>query len=105
MKRIHAIKLLITVGFITGLLMSGYVAATSLSEAKSAGWICEQTSGYLRVASAKAPGDIQGMVDSINNQRTAEYGRIAKKNGVSVDQVARLAAQKVIGAAPQFQCK
>lgn len=79
--------------------------AASLDEAKSGGWVCEQMDGYLRLAKAGAPGDIQNLVNSINNQRRAEYARIAQKNGVAPDQVAKIAANKVRQRQPQHACR
>ena len=78
--------------------------AADLGQAKASGHACELPNGYLR-ANAGAPGDVQAMVNNINGQRQAEYTRIANDNGVEVSQVAKLTAQKVINAAPQFACK
>ncbi len=89
--------------FTLALCLAAPLSAANLGKAKSDGLVCEQTSGYLR-ANAGAPGDVQSMVNSINDQRKAEYGKIANKNGVAVDQVARLTAQKVINKAPQNKC-
>jgi hypothetical protein len=90
--------------FMLALCLTAPLWAANLGKAKSDGQVCEQTSGYLR-ANAGAPGDVKSMVDSINAQRKAEYGKIARKNGVAVDQVAKLTAQKVINKAPQHRCK
>ena len=87
------------------LFFSVSAVAMDLNQAKSAGWVCEQADGYLRVAKSGAPADVQPMVNSINSQRRAHYTDIAKKNGVAVDQVGRLTAQKVIGQAPQHACR
>ena len=80
------------------------VLAADLGAAKAAGQVCEQTSGYLR-ANSGAPGDVQEMISKINSKRKAEYEKIAKKNKVTVDHVAKLTAEKVINKAPQYQCK
>ncbi len=105
MKTMPIFKLLNAIILLAGLLFSGFVLAADISQAKSAGWVCEQDNGYARVAKPNAPADVQATVNSVNSQRKAEYQRIAQQNGVAVDQVARLTAQKVIGAAPQFRCK
>lgn len=105
MKTMPIFKLLNPIIWVAGLLYGGAVLAADISQAKSAGWVCEQVDGYARVAKPNAPADVQAMVNSVNNQRRAEYQRIGQKNGVAVEQVARLTAQKVIGAAPQFRCK
>lgn len=80
------------------------LSAANLGKAKADGQVCEQTNGYLR-ASAGAPGDVTSMVNNINAQRKAEYQKIANKNGVAVDQVGMLTAEKVIKKAPQYKCK
>ncbi len=90
---------------VMGLIIGAHTLAANMSQAKSAGWVCEQDNGYARVANPSAPADVHAMVNSVNGKRKAEYERIARNNGVAVDQVARLTAQKVIGAAPQFRCK
>ena len=79
-------------------------AAADLAAAKASGQVCEQTDGYLR-ANAGAPGDVQEMAKNINAKRRAEYDKIARKNQVTLDQVARLTAEKVINMAPQYRCK
>ncbi len=75
------------------------VYAVDLSQAKAAGLIGEQMNGYLGLVNANAAADVKALVNSINAQRQAEYQRIAAKNGVPVDEVAKLTAQKVIGQA------
>ena len=74
-------------------------AAADLGQAKTAGLVGEQMNGYLGLVDPGAPADVKALVNSINAQRQAEYQRIAAKNGVPADEVARLTAQKVIGQA------
>jgi len=88
---------------ILGLMASTAVFAVDLAHAKSAGFVGEEMNGYLGLVKADAPADIKGLVKDINGQRQAEYQRIAAKNGASVDDVARLTAQKVIGQTPSGQ--
>ncbi len=89
---------------ILALLVAAPASAANLGAAKAGGQVCEQTSGYLR-ANAGAPGDVQEMVNNINAKRRAEYEKIAAKNQVTVGQVAKLTAEKVINLAPQHRCK
>jgi uncharacterized protein YdbL (DUF1318 family) len=77
-------------------LAAAPVLAADLGQAKAAGYVGEQLDGYLGLVRADAPGDVKALVQDINRKRRAEYGNIAKKNGVPVEQVARLAAEKVI---------
>jgi uncharacterized protein YdbL (DUF1318 family) len=74
--------------------------AASLAQAKAAGHVGEQLNGYLGLVNPNAPADVKAMVAEINAKRRAEYERIAKKNGVNIDQVARVTASKVISQAP-----
>ncbi len=100
-------QLLIKIGavaLLAGLVVGGEAAA-DLGKAKAAGLVCETPGGYLRVARGDAPPDIHTLVKSVNNARQVEYQRIATANGVTVAQVAALTAQKVIGSAPQHQCR
>lgn len=78
--------------------------AADVGSAKAAGHACEQTDGYLR-ANSGAPNDVRALVENVNAQRKSHYADIATKNGVTVDQVARLTAEKVIKNAPQHACK
>lgn len=79
------------------LLASTPVAALDLSTAKASGLVGEKMNGLLGVVDTNAPAEVNALVESINAQRQAEYQRIATKNGVSVTDVAKLTAQKVIG--------
>ncbi|OJH08045.1 MAG: hypothetical protein AOY29_11115 [Alcanivorax borkumensis] len=76
------------------LLMSMAAFALDLGEAKSQGLVGEQTDGYLGVVKA-TPAAVELAAD-INQKRRNAYERIAKKNGITLDQVARLAGQKAI---------
>jgi Uncharacterized protein conserved in bacteria len=85
------------------------VSAADLAQVKAAGLVGEQMNGLLGLVDPNAPADVKALVNStadvkalvnsINAQRQAEYQRIAAKNGVPADEVARLTAQKVIGQA------
>ncbi len=86
------------------LLVANPVSAASVGEAKASGHACEQTNGYLQ-ATGSAPPDVQSLVRGVNVKRKAQYSQIAEKNGVPVDQVAKLTAEKLINSAPQYRCK
>lgn len=79
-------------------------SAASVGEAKASGQACEQANGYLR-ATAAASSDVKNLVNNVNEQRKAQYKKIANKNGVEVNQVAKLTAQKLMKNEPQFACK
>lgn len=89
---------------IIALLLATPVSAANVGEAKAKGHACEQTNGYLRAAGS-APADVKTLVKNVNTKRKQQYAAIATKNGVAVDQVAKLTAQKLINQAPQHACK
>lgn len=85
--------------FLGLLLISMDVPALDLAQAKANGLVGEQMNGFLGLVESDASADVKALVQSINAQRQAEYQRIAAKNGTSVEAVARITAQKVIGQA------
>ncbi|MCQ8130214.1 YdbL family protein [Methylomonas rivi] len=98
MKNNYAMKLL-AVLTVCLWFAAAPVNAADLGQAKAAGLVGELMNGYLGLVDGNAPADVKAMVDSINAQRRAEYQRIAAKNGVPAEEVAKLTAQKVIGQA------
>jgi len=89
--------------FLGLILVSMDVLAVDLAQAKSSGTVGEQMNGYLGLVNPDAPADVKALVQDINAKRQAEYQRIAAKNGASVEDVARLTAQKVMGQTPSGQ--
>ncbi len=85
------IKILIAT---VALLLSMVAFALDLDAAKNQGLVGEQPDGYLGVVKA-TPAAVE-LVADINQKRRAAYERIAKQNGITLDQVARLAGQKAI---------
>lgn len=86
-----------------GLILSTSAGGADLAQLKAAGTVGERSNGLLGLVKADAPAEVKAFVDNINAQRQAEYQRIATKNGVSADEVARLTAQKVINQAAPGQ--
>lgn len=80
-----------------GLLFSMPAFAISLQDAKSQGLVGEQTNGYL--AQVQTNAEASALVEEINAKRKSHYEQIAKKNHISLETVAKLAAQKAITAA------
>jgi hypothetical protein len=75
--------------------------ALSLEEAKSQGFVGERPDGYLGVVQDSA--GVTDLVKTINNQRRAEYDRIAGQNGTPRDAIEKLAAQKAYERTPAGQ--
>lgn len=83
--------------FCLALLMSAaMVQASPLDDARDAGQIVEQPSGYVQVTAA-APASVKALAEDVNQRRAEAYGRIAKKNGLTAEQVAIESYKKRIG--------
>ncbi|GIU07733.1 MULTISPECIES: YdbL family protein [unclassified Shewanella] len=78
------------------LLLSFNAFAISLQDAKAQGLVGEQLNGYLGVV--KSSAEAKSVVSSVNAKRKAHYEKIAKKNSITVSDVAKLAAEKAIQA-------
>ncbi len=91
--------------FITVLTLLGAVLVTlpgqdgwaqSLDSLRASGQVGERFDGYLEARD----GSQQGTVNQINDQRRQKFENIASQQGISVDEVSRIAAQKIIGRLP-----
>ncbi|AHG22538.1 hypothetical protein Z042_25225 [Chania multitudinisentens RB-25] len=81
-----------------GWLCSGMVQALTLDEAKRQGRVGETLSGYI--APVKQDAETQDLVKRINMGRTEKYQEVADNNHIALDEVARLAGQKLVTRAP-----
>lgn len=61
--------------------------ASPLDDARASGQVTETADGYVNVQGDVSPG-IKALVMDVNKRRREAYIRIAKKNGISVEQVA-----------------
>jgi uncharacterized protein YdbL (DUF1318 family) len=74
--------------------------ADALDDARAAGQIGERPDGYVSAVSGNAPANIQALVQSTNAKRLKAYQDIATKQGVPVEQVGALTAEKIIAKLP-----
>jgi uncharacterized protein YdbL (DUF1318 family) len=77
---------------IVSLLFSSIAFAIGLDEAKQKGLVGEKDNGYLGLVIIQE--DVQLLIKDINAKRKAVYIKLAAKNGITVQQVEKLAAQK-----------
>jgi len=84
-------QLLVIVSFV----FSGFIMAASLSPAKSAGLIGEQSNGYLGLVKS-ASSEIKMLVKEVNNKRKARYKKIAVSKKISLGDVEKIAGRKAI---------
>ena len=83
---VHCVVLLIT-------LWTSPVLADPLNDARNAGQVAETADGYI-AARGKVPREITELVADINKRRKAAYARIAKQNGITIEQVGRQSYKK-----------
>lgn len=85
------------------LVHAGAAHALDLDAAKQQGLVGEQTDGFVGAVAASPTSEVEALVADVNTRRRASYAAIASKNGTSVEAVAALAAQKLIGRVPSGQ--
>lgn len=75
-------------------------AAISLNAARAQGLVGETRSGYL--APVRSPsGEVQALIDKVNAKRRNHYRSIASRNGVGIEEVGRITAEKLINGLPR----
>jgi uncharacterized protein len=97
-------KLVLRIGAVLLMLCTALpAAADSLDEAKAEGQVGERIDGYVGVVDANASGEVRALVDQVNAERKEKYAEIAAERGTSIQAVAQIAGQKLIGRAPGGQ--
>lgn len=81
------------ISFVASFAFSSLASAADLQSARKAGDVTEKPSGYI--AAVKHTPEIEALVTEVNTKRKAEYERIAKEKGQSVESVAAIAAQEI----------
>ncbi|ESE84776.1 YdbL family protein [Salmonella enterica] len=75
-------------------LLTPSVWALTLNEARTQGRVGETLNGYL--VALKNDADTQKLVLDINRARRASYQQLADSNHLPVDEVAKMAGQKLV---------
>ncbi|EDU3494808.1 YdbL family protein [Salmonella enterica] len=75
-------------------LLTPSVWALTLDEARTQGRVGEMLNGYL--AALKNDAETQKLVLDINQARRASYQQLADSNHLPVDEVAKMAGQKLV---------
>ena len=75
-------------------------AALDLDTAKQQGLVGEGTDGYVGAVAANPSPEVASLVAAVNAKRKVAYQEIAQKNGTQVEDVAVLAAKKLIDRGP-----
>ena len=90
-------KKLLTVIVLSLGVVSQSAMALTLDEARSQGRAGETLSGYL--APIKQDKETLALVKSINDARSESYQQLADSNNLPVDEVAKMAGQKLVSRA------
>lgn len=88
----------LTLLVLLGIMIAAPAYALDLKQARSSGLVGEKIDGYTEAL--KQTPEVKVLVDDVNAKRRAEYQRISKENGQSVDVVGKLAAQEIISKLP-----
>jgi len=97
MSRIFSILLAMVVTL--GLTVTAAFAGP-LDKPKQDGLIGERPDGYVGFVADSVPADLKKLVDKTNEERKAEYEKVAKQNGTSVEAVEAIFGQKLIARQP-----
>lgn len=87
-------KLVKWTSILTAAMLTFSALALTLDEAKSQGIVGETSSGYLELVQNDA--DARALIADINAKRKDKYEALAKKNGITLAQVEKLAGAKAI---------
>jgi uncharacterized protein YdbL (DUF1318 family) len=74
-------------------------AAIDLQAARSGGLVGETLSGFVAPVTSPS-GEVSKLVADINSARRAEYIKLAKRNNLRVEEIAALAAHRIIDSLP-----
>lgn len=78
-------------------LLSANTFALTLNEARNQGRVGETLNGYL--VALQTDAETQTLVSEINKARSASYQQLAESNNIPVDEVAKMAGQKLVARA------
>ncbi len=93
---------------LTAMLVLAVVALAPAVEAqgnlldgpRASGVVGERFDGLAVVRDSSASAEVRALVDQVNAQRRQVYAQRAQAQGVAADQVGRVYATQIIGAAP-----
>ena len=80
---------------LSALVFSMSLMASPISDAVDAGKVKELPSGYVEAVDKSA--EIVDLVNKVNTGRKTEYEKIAKRNGLTVEQVGKASYEKRFG--------
>ena len=88
-------KFALLAGLVLSMGLSSFALALSLDEAKAQGLIGERLDGYVSAVVADPSAEVQALVKTTNDGRRQAYADLAKRNNITIDAVALVAAEKL----------
>jgi uncharacterized protein YdbL (DUF1318 family) len=99
-KRITTMKkFAMLLGLILSVSLSSLALAITLDEAKAQGLVGEKVDGYISAVGNSPSTDVQALITSTNDGRRKVYVDLAQRNGITVEAVGVLSAEKLRASA------
>ena len=89
--------------FLFWITLSNVAFGLDLDQARAQGLVGEKQNGYVGIVVKKPSAEVKALVKTVNQKRSKSYSRLAKKQGISVEAVAKVAAEKLFTKAPPTQ--
>jgi len=78
-----------------GLSLSGLALALTLDEAKAQGLVGEKIDGFVAAVATSPTAEVQMLITATNDGRRKVYEDLAKRNGITVEAVGVVSAEKL----------
>jgi hypothetical protein len=88
-------KIAIVLSMLLTLAFSGAALAVTLDEAKAQGLVGEKVDGFVGAVVANPGADVQALITSTNEGRRKVYLDLAQRNGITVEAVGIVSAEKL----------
>ena len=88
-------KFIVLMSMFVTLFMSSMALAITLDEAKSQGLVGEKVDGYVAAVIANPNAEIQALITSTNDGRRKVYADLAERNGITIEAVGIVSAEKL----------
>lgn len=88
-------KFAVLLGIVLSIAFSSFAWAQSLDQAKAQGLVGERVDGYIAAVTANPSPEIQALIQTTNDGRRQAYADLAQRNGITVEQVGILSAEKL----------
>jgi hypothetical protein len=88
-------KVFLQLVLLVSLVASSMAWAITLDEAKTRGLIGEKVDGYIAAVTPNASAELQALIESTNSGRRQVYMDLAKRNGITVEAVGVVSAEKL----------